>query len=715
MNITILENIFLHLLKTKVLPRNWNIEQIKDFLDYAKLEWAISIISVHQNNMNHILLNNLITKKNDGKKVQKISLMDVQGLSFDEIYEILGPNEKNMQLQVTKLQIWSYILNIFESNRQNLKRLTGMSRKNQPTQTSGKCQRCFAIENQCTCELIGELVSQIMCYVKQIFQDKPSTQQKGWFNIYQQQFNFDKGPLFWDVEAVCTCLSILKLNILEGIFHLNMIDGFVICMLIKLGSQYESKFSHCIVFVTHRPKNIQGSIRITTPTHYTSYMRSTYINQTCLMLYYIFNMLYQTVYHARNLNYDDIQYQVQEFDYFNLFCIKTSSLKSKYVRNQSDRKTQSIDWIASFLADEQTANRNLSVQFDANARQESVFMGNQPETLSTQESQIQGFNQQQPLQSSVLLQQSVLMNQQLQQSVMLQQSVNLQQSVMMQHSVMMLQSVMMQQSVSMQQSVMMDQKQPIQQNKMQQSEFMNDFFLPPQNIQQEVPINQIIKEVSGSKSMIKTKSYLQKEVKIQQIYEQSLKPCCDLFNMTIFNVLRLKSEQFQKILNIGLLGASFGRSQENNHVLQDQGKISSQHAKISFNEDKFYLHDTGSKRGTYINAKCLEIKVGQTYFIADKQAFTIQEIKDNLMTIQTPEIKLVKLKEGDKYIIGRDIKNCNYQFIGYPIHQLLSNKHCIICYVDGKFYIDDLGSKNGTWLRLSEKKQISEPFELHNF
>ena len=47
--------------------------------------------------MNHILLNNLITtKKNDGKKVQKISLMEVQGLSFDEIYEILGPNEKNM-------------------------------------------------------------------------------------------------------------------------------------------------------------------------------------------------------------------------------------------------------------------------------------------------------------------------------------------------------------------------------------------------------------------------------------------------------------------------------------------------------------------------------------------------------------------------------------------------------------------------------------------
>ena len=45
------------------------------------------------------------------------------------------------------------------------------------------------------------------------------------------------------------------------------------------------------------------------------------------------------------------------------------------------------------------------------------------------------------------------------------------------------------------------------------------------------------------------------------------------------------------------------------------------------------MHDTGSKRGTYINAKCLEIKVGQTYFIGDKQAFSIYEIKDNLLTI----------------------------------------------------------------------------------
>ncbi|CAK61724.1 unnamed protein product (macronuclear) [Paramecium tetraurelia] len=191
------------------------------------------------------------------------------------------------------------------------------------------------------------------------------------------------------------------------------------------------------------------------------------------------------------------------------------------------------------------------------------------------------------------------------------------------------------------------------------------------------------------------------------------------FILNVSHQMKIKSEQFHKILLINLIGATFGRSQDNQYVLQDQSKISSKHARITVVNDRFHLQDLGSKRGTFLNANKMRIKKAMVFYIGDKQAFQILEVNEIEGTLtfafdkELIDTKQVNLKIGETWSIGRDLKRTHYQFIGYPIHQLLSQIHCIISYVskDGepKFIIDDQNSKNGTWLRLSDKKLLSEP------
>ncbi|CAD8122530.1 unnamed protein product [Paramecium sonneborni] len=191
------------------------------------------------------------------------------------------------------------------------------------------------------------------------------------------------------------------------------------------------------------------------------------------------------------------------------------------------------------------------------------------------------------------------------------------------------------------------------------------------------------------------------------------------FILNVSHQMKIKSEQFHKILLINLIGATFGRSQDNQYVLQDQSKISSKHARIIIVKDRFHLQDLGSKRGTFLNAYKMRITKNMVFYVGDKQAFQVLDVNENegVLTLafdkELIDTKQINLKIGETWCIGRDLKRTNYQFIGYPIHQLLSQIHCIISYIqkDGevKFIIDDQISKNGTWLRLSDKKILSQP------
>lgn len=63
-----------------------------------------------------------------------------------------------------------------------------------------------------------------------------------------------------------------------------------------------------------------------------------------------------------------------------------------------------------------------------------------------------------------------------------------------------------------------------------------------------------------------------------------------------------------------------------------------------------------------------------------------------LKSISTPTSQIIKLKPGE-YIIGRD-PSCDI----VVVDPYVSRAHAKIFYREGKWYLEDLGSKNGTYI-----------------
>lgn len=73
------------------------------------------------------------------------------------------------------------------------------------------------------------------------------------------------------------------------------------------------------------------------------------------------------------------------------------------------------------------------------------------------------------------------------------------------------------------------------------------------------------------------------------------------------------------------------------------------------------------------------------------------------------ESKITELGKSGGYL-GRVPGN----EISIPEDQQVSSKHAHISYSNGKFYLNDEGSTNKTWVRLSGEAEKSNPFEILN-
>lgn len=90
----------------------------------------------------------------------------------------------------------------------------------------------------------------------------------------------------------------------------------------------------------------------------------------------------------------------------------------------------------------------------------------------------------------------------------------------------------------------------------------------------------------------------------------------------------------------------------------------------------------------------------QASLIGGVMTLTIIEGPANSLILEIP-------KQG-KVTIGRKPNN----LFNFPDDQHLSNIHSTISYCDGKYYIEDMGTTNGTWERLSMESEPSELFEI---
>jgi pSer/pThr/pTyr-binding forkhead associated (FHA) protein len=176
-----------------------------------------------------------------------------------------------------------------------------------------------------------------------------------------------------------------------------------------------------------------------------------------------------------------------------------------------------------------------------------------------------------------------------------------------------------------------------------------------------------------------------------------------------------------------------GRHSSNDIVIYDE-TISRFHAKIYKVRNKFYIKDQGSTVGTFLKIqekikleKNLIFEIGSFQFkvnkiIINNSAHLDVKIKESYVEIslyqnlddsilENPieqEVYNYLLKSGDT--IGR--KNNN--IVAFPSDLHMSNVHSKIEFSGHCFYIEDLISTNGTWLRISPEFQKSQKVLLNN-
>lgn len=204
--------------------------------------------------------------------------------------------------------------------------------------------------------------------------------------------------------------------------------------------------------------------------------------------------------------------------------------------------------------------------------------------------------------------------------------------------------------------------------------------------------------------------------------------------------LTLLDKTAKRSYRVEAADAVVGRDPNVTIVLEGDGSavVSSRHARFFLSDGVWYVEDMGSRNGTYVHGKRLARGVPQRLDARDEVGFgatgprlLVEEAVGRALAVTiaepTPAIPMpamveakppaprpqpagrqlvrVSLRTGDgKRIAGQDIevvigrsRECLVRLEG-DMSMAVSRRHARIFYSGWKICIEDLGSRNGTWL-----------------
>jgi pSer/pThr/pTyr-binding forkhead associated (FHA) protein len=154
--------------------------------------------------------------------------------------------------------------------------------------------------------------------------------------------------------------------------------------------------------------------------------------------------------------------------------------------------------------------------------------------------------------------------------------------------------------------------------------------------------------------------------------------------------------------------------------------ISPHHANFFYRDNKLFVRDEGSVNGVFIRIKQpVALPSGSVYLVGE-QLLEVEAVAPDLgpqpdaegtyfyaSPRRASKVKLIqRLRGGDigliyrardeKLVIGRE--NCD---VNFPDDPFISGRHAEIALSDdGAFVLTDLGSKNGTFIRLDDEASL---------
>jgi pSer/pThr/pTyr-binding forkhead associated (FHA) protein len=169
--------------------------------------------------------------------------------------------------------------------------------------------------------------------------------------------------------------------------------------------------------------------------------------------------------------------------------------------------------------------------------------------------------------------------------------------------------------------------------------------------------------------------------------------------------------------NVTLVG------RESGGIFGGDSYLSPQHAKLTVRDGKLFVEDAGSLNGTYI-----KLKRDVSEFVADGQFFRIGQeiIRFEKLHPDAPVAGVEKMGSPSTGYIGRIVLVTGRGTDGnaFPVPQLgvhigrerghvlfpedgyVSGLHCSLTVKDGEVFLTDLGSSNGSFVRLTSEREV---------
>lgn len=166
-------------------------------------------------------------------------------------------------------------------------------------------------------------------------------------------------------------------------------------------------------------------------------------------------------------------------------------------------------------------------------------------------------------------------------------------------------------------------------------------------------------------------------------------------------------------------GIKIGRHSSNQIVIFDES-VSRYHAEIIFANDQFYLRDIGSTTGTFIKIiEPLELRLDM---IIEVGSYQLQVTHIEIGSSNNDSYVEFTIYEAPEEMIDRNFMLYSNNSIGRKTSNSLSftddlhmsNLHCKIYLINDLFFLEDIASTNGSWLRLSPEGLKSEPVPLNH-
>lgn len=152
--------------------------------------------------------------------------------------------------------------------------------------------------------------------------------------------------------------------------------------------------------------------------------------------------------------------------------------------------------------------------------------------------------------------------------------------------------------------------------------------------------------------------------------------------------------------------------------------LSGKHATFFYRDNLLYLRDEGSHNGTYLRVREPQVLEHGDEILVGEQVLRIETLdlrreypmqEETLMYISPPKdykFRVLQILRGGKagaafcsvnndVLVGREGAD-----MSFPQDRHMSRKHVRLTWKDGKVICEDLGAKNGTFIRIRNERRI---------